>query len=200
LTSLQDILDYFSDLSDAIDIGIMVYHTHWLSGGRIEVDTILKMFDFEKIVSIKWSNPEDVAYDEMSKFSERFNVIDNGGDIITSHQLGGRGYINLSAESYPKHDLKVWELMESKNYDEARKLHESVNEPLRKISSIIDERSGGQGRVKKGMMALMGQACGSSRPPSKPLNESDFDQLRETLLSFGWPVSLTAKEALEASK
>ena len=200
IPSQQDILDYFSDLSDAIDIGIMVYHTHWLSGGRIEVDTILKMFDFEKIVSIKWSNPEDVAYDEMSKFAERFNVIDNGGDIITSHQLGGRGYINLSAESYPKHDLKVWELMESKNYDEARKLHESVNEPLRKISSIIDERSGGQGRVKKGMMALMGQACGSSRPPSKPLNESDFDQLRETLLSFGWPVSLTAKEALEASK
>ena len=200
IPSQQDILDYFSDLSDAIDIGIMVYHTHWLSGGRIEVDTILKMFDFEKIVSIKWSNPEDVAYDEMSKFSERFNVIDNGGDIITSHQLGGRGYINLSAESYPKHDLKVWELMESKNYDEARKLHESVNEPLRKISSIIDERSVGQVRVKKGMMALMGQACGSSRPPSKPLNESDFDQLRETLLSFGWPVSLTAKEALEASK
>ena len=200
IPSQQDILDYFSDLSDAIDIGIMVYHTHWLSGGRIEVDTILKMFDFEKIVSIKWSNPEDVAYDEFSKFYERFNVVDNGGDIITSHQLGCRGYINLSAESYPKHDLKVWELMESKNYDEARKLHESVNEPLRKISSIIDERSGGQGRVKKGMMALMGQACGSSRPPSKPLNESDFDQLRETLLSFGWPVSLTAKEALEASK
>ena len=200
IPSQQDILDYFSDLSDAIDIGIMVYHTHWLSGGRIEVDTILKMFDFEKIVSIKWSNPEDVAYDEMSKFSERFNVIDNGGDIITSHQLGGRGYINLSAESYPKHDLKVWELMESKNYDEARKLHESVNEPLRKISSIIDERSGGQGRVKKGMMALMGQACGSSRPTSKPLNESDIDQLRETLVSFGWPVAMTAKEALEASK
>ena len=158
------------------------------------------MFDFENIVSIKWSNPEDVAYDEMSKFSEHFNVIDNGGDPINCHQLGGRGYINLTAESYPKHDLKVWELMESKQYDEARKLHESVNEPLRKLSDIIDERSGGQGRVKKGMMALMGQACGSSRPPSKPLNESDFNQLRETLLSFGWPVALTAKEALEASK
>ena len=61
IPSQQDILDYFSDLSDAIDIGIMVYHTHWLSGGRIEVDTILKMFDFEKIVSIKWSNPEDLS-------------------------------------------------------------------------------------------------------------------------------------------
>ena len=53
LPSQQDILDYYSDLSDAIDIGIMVYHTHWLSGGRIEVDTILKMSDIEQIVSIK---------------------------------------------------------------------------------------------------------------------------------------------------
>jgi dihydrodipicolinate synthase/N-acetylneuraminate lyase len=135
----------------------------------------------------------------MAKFSERFNVIDNGGDPIECHQLGGKGYINLTAESYPKHDLKVWELIENKQYDDARKLNDSVNEPLRKLSEIIDARSGGQGRVKKGMMALMGQSCGSSRPPSKPLNESDFNQLRETLLSFGWPVKLTAKEALSAT-
>lgn len=188
LPSQDDILDYYGDLSDAIDIGIMVYHTHWLSGGRIEVDTIMKMAEFEKVVSIKWSNPEDVAFEEMERFADIFNVIDNGGDLIQAHKLGARGYINLALESYPPHDLKVWEHLENKQYDEARKLHESVNEPLRLFSEKINGRSGGQARLKKGIMALMGQPVGSSRPPSKPLNNEEMAGLRQILVGFGWPV------------
>lgn len=195
LPSQKDLLDYYGELSAAIDIGIMVYHTHWMTGGLIEVDTILKMADFEQVASIKWSNPDGVNYEEMTKFADIFNVIDNGGGPIQCHKLGGRGYINLTAESYPPHDLKVWELMENKQYDEAQKLHDSVNGPLRVFSEKVDERSGGQGRVKKGLMALMGQPVGTSRPPSKPLNESELEELRQILLSFGWPVASSAKEA-----
>ena len=47
LPSLDYTLDYFSDHSHAIDIGILVYYTHWLNGGRIEVDTILRVADIE---------------------------------------------------------------------------------------------------------------------------------------------------------
>ena len=195
LPSQGDLLDYYGALSDAIHIGIMVYHTHWMTGGRIEVDTILKMADFEQVASVKWSNPDDVDYDEMAKFSSIFNVIDNSGGPIRCHQLGGRGYINLTAESYPPHDLRVWELTESKQYDEAQKLYDSVNEPLREFAERADARSGGQARVKKGIMALMGQPAGWSRPPSKPLNADEMEELRQILLSFGWPVKASAKQA-----
>jgi len=40
---------------DAIEIGIMVYHTHWAPYGRIEMDTFIKMKDFEHVVGVKWS-------------------------------------------------------------------------------------------------------------------------------------------------
>ena len=182
---------------NAIDIGIMVYHTHWLRGGRIEVETILNMSEIENVVSIKWSNPADVAFDEMSKFSDRFNVINNGGDPVTAHELGGRGYINLTAHSYPKHDLTIWDLMENKKYDEARELYKTVDEPLRKINEKINERSGGQGRIVKGMMALMGLPCGASRPPSEAMDVNELNELRALLVSFGWPVQLTGKQAFE---
>jgi len=195
--SQQDILNYFTDLSEAIDIGIMVYHTHWLIGGRIEVDTILKMSDIENVVSVKWSNPADVAYEEMAKFSERFNVINNGGDPVSCHEMGGRGYINLTAHSYPKHDLTLWELMENKKYDEARDLYFKVDRPVRSFNEKINERSGGQARLVKGMMALMGLPCGASRPPSEPMDETELTQLRDMLLSFDWPVEMTVKQALE---
>jgi len=188
LPSQDDLIDYYSDISDNIDIGIMVYCTQWMPGGRVEVDTILKMKDIPQVASIKWNPPPDAEYDEMEKFSEAFSVIDNGGSPIRCHQLGGRGYINLTAEGFPAHDLKIWELLESKQYDEAGKLLESVDGPLRAFSEKVDVRSGGQARVKKGIAELMGKSAGVSRPPSKPLAKEEMDELRELLVGFGWPV------------
>ena len=34
----------------------------------------------------------------------------------------------------------------------------------------------------------MGKPAGASRPPSKPLNEEELDELREILAGLGWPV------------
>jgi hypothetical protein len=42
--------------------------------------------------------------------------------------------------------------------------------------------------MKKGMMALVGIPMGASRPPSLPLDDQEMAELRELLLSFGWPV------------
>jgi dihydrodipicolinate synthase/N-acetylneuraminate lyase len=39
------------------------------------------------------------------------------------------------------------------------------------------------------MMALMGRPIGSSRPPSQALSEAENAELRELLISFGWPVA-----------
>lgn len=189
LPSQDDLLDYYSDLSDAIDIGIMVYHTHWLSGGRIETDTILKMADFEQVVAIKWSNHSDgQEYDEMARFASIFNVIDNTVSPIRCHKLGGRGFVQTSVAAYPPHDLKVWELMESGRYDEAEEMYYRVQNPLREFGSKIALRSGGQGRVDKGLMAVMGHPVGASRPPSKPMNDDETAELREIVSGFGWPM------------
>ena len=197
LPSQDDILDYFSDLSDAVDIGIMVYHTHWLRGGFIATDTFLRMADFEQVASIKWSVPEDGDFDDMAKFSDIFNVIGNGNPV-RCHQLGGRGYINLTLEAYPPHDQRVWELLEEKRYDEAQELYESVDGPLRDFAAKLDVRSGGQARLKKGIMTVMGQSVGASRPPSKPLNKAELGGLREILQGFGWPVAESAAAAAAA--
>lgn len=188
LPSQDDLIDYYSDLSDNIDIGIMVYCTQWMPGGLVEVDTIMRMKDIPQVASIKWSPPPGGEQNDLAKFTDIFSVINNGGSPVESHKLGGRGYINLTAESHPPHDLKLWELMESQQYDEAQILWDSVNDPLRDYSAKVDERSGGQGRVKKGLSYLMGKPAGSSRPPSKPLNKEELDELREILVGFGWPV------------
>ena len=188
LPTQDDLLDYFGELSDAIDIGILIYHTHWLLGGTIATETFLKMAGFEHVVGVKWSTPDGVDYEDMAKFSDTFNVIDNTMQPVRCHRLGGRGYVQTAIESYPPHDLKVWELLESKQYEEAQAIYDSVMKPLRAFYDKVSQRSGGQARTMKGLMAVMGMPVGSSRPPSKPLNAEEMAELRELAIGWGWPV------------
>jgi dihydrodipicolinate synthase/N-acetylneuraminate lyase len=105
--SQDDILRHFDAVSSAIDIGIMIYNTPWLRHGSVAPETIRKMADFERVVAIKWAAPPDVDYDEMRTFAHTFNVIDNTLDPVRGHKLGGRGYINDTADVYPPRSLTV---------------------------------------------------------------------------------------------
>ncbi len=189
----DDILRHFEAISEAIDIGIMIYNTHWLRHGSIAPETFLKMADFEHVVAIKWGAaaipfPSGIKYEDMQKFAHIFNVIDNSKKVAYTHKLGARGYISHTADVYPRHDLQVWELLESGQYDEAKTLFDRVFTPVWQFHSKVTRQSGGLARVKKGMMALMGYPMGVSRPPSLPLSGEEMAELRELLVSLGWPV------------
>lgn len=184
----KDLLDYFGDLSDAIDIGIMVYHTHWLRGGRIDIDTLLGMTDFEHVAAVKWSPHDGQVYEDMTKLVDRFNIIDNTVSPVRCARLGGHGFVQTSVEAYPPHDLKVWELIQAERWDEAENLYRKVQKPLREFGTRIGVRSGGQGRVMKGLLHILGEPVGSSRPPSKPLNDEELRELRGIVEGFGWPI------------
>lgn len=185
----DDMLRYYGAVSEAVDIGILVYNHPWMDNGNILPETLLKMADFEQVVSIKWAVPEDIDYDEMKRFSHIFNVIDNSGQPALCHRLGGRGYINMTSDIYPPHDLKIWELLEAGQYDEAQALFDKVNDALRDLYTSTSEKSGGQARVKKGMAKVMGHPMGDSRPPSQPLDAEEMAELRDILAGLGWPVA-----------
>ena len=188
LPSQDDVFDYFHDLSEAIDIGIMVYHTHWMSGGRIEIDTIMRMAELEQVASIKWSSPADVNTDDIAQFTDIFSVIANG-EVIPCHKLGARGYINVTASAYPAHDLKAWDLMEAGDYDGATEIFQKADDALRDFGAKIDARSGGQARLPKALMDVMGRSAGASRPPSKPITPAELDELKDVCKNqLGWPV------------
>ena len=184
----DDMLRYFEAVSDAIDIGIMIYHTHWMPHSRIEIDTFLRMADFEQVVAIKWSAPKDVPYDEMKRLTPTFNILENGGQPARCFKLGGVGFLEHEATAYPQYELRILELLESGQYDEAQAMWDKLVVPLEKFYGKIVKRSGGQARMKKGVMAVMGHPMGSQRPPSLPLSDEELEELRQILLGIGWPV------------
>ncbi len=186
--SQDDILRHYEAISAAIEIGIVIYNNWWWPNGNILPATFMKMRDFEHVVAIKWSFPPTQKYEDMALFAPYFNVLDNQANPVLCHQLGGRGYINRTAHAYPQHDLRIWELLESKRYDEARELFERVDVPTWKFYEKMEAESGGEARMIKGMMQLMGHPVGVSRPPTLPMSAAQLAELGEILAQAGWPV------------
>ncbi len=190
----DDVLRFYEAVSNAIDIGIVVYNTHWERRGNlfglITPDTFRKMSSFEQVVAIKWSYyaSDGFAYEEMENFAQTFNILDNGPLPVLCHKLGGRGYVNRTAVAHPAYDLRFWELLESRRYEEAQAWWEKVNTPLDTFHGKVARRSGGDARVPKGLMTVMGHAMGAPRPPSEPLNAEELTELRELATGWGWPV------------
>ena len=184
----DDILRFYEAISDAIDIGIMVYQNHWFPNSGVFAETLHKMADFEHVVAIKWNSFEGCPDEEMEGLSKSFALIENGRDRVGFHRRGGRGFLDKTAVAYPPHELKMWDLLEAGEYDKAQALSDAVDLPLQALAAKMHERSGGQARFKKAVMNAMGHRVGHQRPPTLPPSEREMDELRELLSGFGWPV------------
>jgi dihydrodipicolinate synthase/N-acetylneuraminate lyase len=181
----DDYVRYFSDISEKIDIGILIYNTWWFGADSITAQTMLRLKDAEHVTAVKWAVPAHMDYDDMRQFAHIFNVIDNAGMPVRCHKNGGAGYISSHVAVYPPHDLKIWRLLEARRYDEAQAEWDRVERALAPLNAKSSKRSGGY-RFIKGMMAAMGRPVGPTRPPTLPMDEAEIAELRPVLRSIGW--------------
>ena len=181
----DDYVRYFTDISDAVDIGIMIYNTYWFGCESITAETLLRLADAEHVVAVKWDVPDGSDYDQMRQFADIFNVIDNSNQPVRCHKNGGRGYISSTIPAYPQYDLEIWQLLEAQRYEEAQAQFTRVRKAL---ASFTPTRQSGGYRLVKGMMAAMGQPVGPPRPPTLALDDQDIAELKVILKGAGWPV------------
>ena len=189
----DDLVRFYSDISDTIEIGIMIYNTHWFTSDpaveAMRAETMLRLKDAEHVVALKWSAPEgtDIDYDDMTQFADTFNVIDNSGQPVRCHKNGGRGYISPWVAAYPKHDLQVWDLLEAGKYDEAQAEKDRVGAAIGPWGANTGAKSGGYRQVK-GIMAGMGNSVGPPRPPTLPCSEDEIAEAKDVVAELGWSV------------
>ena len=185
----DDLVRHFTAISDAIDIGIMIYNTHWFcmdpAREYLQADTVLRLKDAERVVTIKWSVPAGEDYAQMRLFSDEFNVIDNTQSPVRCYKNGGVGFISGLIPAYPPHDLEVFQLLEQKRYDEAQAKKDRVQEAMASWAKKSAARSGGK-RDVKAFMAAVGRPVGDTRPPTLPCDEQEIAELRAIFEEFGW--------------
>ena len=180
----DDYVRFFSDISDAVDIGIMIYNTHWFGAPSITAETLLRLSDAEHVFAVKWNTPTPEEYYQMKEFSHIFNVIDNGGSAIDCHKMGGKGYITWSATAYPQYDLDLWKSLDECRYEDTQNLLDQAI-PLGKWREKSSQKSGGYRHLKACMFA-MGQDVGQPRLPTLPLDEEEIIELKQILKTMKW--------------
>ena len=190
----DDILRYFEAISEAIEIGVMVYNTPWTPHGEIMPETFHKMAEFEQVVAIKWCQSKSYEYEEAGTLSTKFNLLENGPNLARLYKLGGNGFLDEQALANPQYELQILEHLEAGRYEDGQKMWDAISSPLNEFYRKIQSRSGGQARLKKGVMNAMGHNVGSMRPPSLPLSAEEMNELRSLLRSFGWTVAETTNE------
>ena len=190
----DDNVRHFADISDAIDIGIMIYNTYWFCNTPereyMTAESMLRLKDAEHLVAIKWDVPEGEDYDQMTQFSHIFNVIDNSGDNVRCFENGGVGYIQSACGNsliavYPPHDLRMLPLLQQGKYDEFRAEQKRVADALAPWFRKTGAVSGGY-RAAKAMMAAIGHPVGPPRPPTLPCTDEDVAEVRDIMLRLGW--------------
>ena len=185
----DDNVRHFQDISDAIDIGIMIYNTHWFCHTPVQeymkAESMLRLKDAEHLVAIKWGVPEGEDYDSMRQFSDTFNVIDNSGQRVRCYKNGGAGYISSLIAIHPPHDIEIRTLCEAGRFDEAEAKSKAVQEVLAPWMKKTGAVSGGY-RQGKGLLAAKGLPVGPPRPPTLPCSDEEVAEARVLLAQLGW--------------
>jgi len=185
----EDIIQFFKDLSKGIreNVGVMVYNC-WFRGGYARPEVLAKIAEFDHIVGVKWSTPLPWEHSDITLFANKLVVIDDTTLHVEAYLYGANGNMSAMGDHYPIFDIQQWERMESGKYEEWMKEWIRAALPFRRFRGKIKKRVMGESPTKKAACYLMGLPGGPPRPPLRPLNEEEINELREILKKAGLPV------------
>ncbi len=179
--SESDVYDYFRAINDCISIPIMIYNTFW-EGFHISSDLLARLAGLKNVCCVKWSAPSVFEYKKAYTIcGEDLVFIDNTASPIVGHVLGASGFISHEANFWPEHELELFSLMESGDYDKAKAMIAKLNQPFYEFRTEIGPKKGGEAHVIKAAMDIAGLNGGRTRPPTAQLDEAEIEKLKGVL-------------------
>ncbi len=180
--SLDEIVGYYKDISDAIRIPIMVYNNPAGTGvnpGAAFIGRVAS--EVENVKYIKDSSGDLSQVSELLyKYGKDVTIL-NGWDTITYSglALGTRGSVWGAANVMPKQCAQLFNLIDAGEFLEARRLWDKMW-PVNQF--LVTE--GYAASVKAGAN-LIGFHVGDPRRPYRPLSEEKKAELRRLLVNAG---------------
>ena len=184
-----DFEEHILAAAEAADVGLIVYNTFWtslgLSGAMVE-----RLAEVPHVVSLKWSTPDTgaMAFEQIvSRFADRFAIIDNQMRYVTSHILGARSIEIHAANYWPQWAVRLWQMLEGGEYAEAQREMARVAMPFMALWSEMETFTSGDGYLDKLCMELVGLDSSRSRPPTRDVRPLYREKARRMLLDCGVP-------------
>ena len=162
----QDVLRLFKQVSEQIDISIMVYNTWWL-GFHMNSDLLNQLAQIEIVRALKWAAPDQESFRGIiSSFHKELVIYDNTDQLSWSHALGAQGFIGHRGTCWPEYPLRTWELLEKRDYDGVEDHLDSFKVPWRRWVEKVQVLTAGEGPLVKAPMQIAGLPAGPPRPPA----------------------------------
>ena len=184
-----DFEEHIRAAADAANVGLIVYNTFWtslgLSGAMVE-----RLAEIPNVVSLKWSTPDTGAMEFeqiVSRFHERFAIIDNQMRYVISHILGARAIEIHVGNYWPQWAVGLWHMLERGEYADAQREMSRVAMPFMALWSEMETYTSGDGYLDKLCMELVGLDSSRSRPPTRDVRPIYREKARQMLLDCGVP-------------
>ena len=185
----EDFYEYAVAAAEAADIGIVVYNTFWTSQ-NVSLEMIERLCELPNLVGLKWAVPTANFMESeqvISRFAERLCIIDNQLRFVTSHILGARGIEVHICNYWPQWGVRLWNLLENREYVEAQKELVGVAMPFYTLWKEMMQYTGGDGYLDKLCMELVGLPSSRCRPPTRDVRDKFRERARQMLIESGVP-------------
>ena len=185
----EDFYEYAVATAEAADIGIVVYNTFWTSQ-NVSLEMIERLCELPNLVGLKWAVPTANFMESeqvISRFADRLCIIDNQLRFVTSHILGARGIEVHICNYWPQWGVRLWSLLENRNYVEVQKELVGVAMPFYTLWKEMMQYTGGDGYLDKLCMELVGLPSRRCRPPTRDVRDKFRERARQMLIESGVP-------------
>ncbi|TDR93675.1 dihydrodipicolinate synthase family protein [Enterovirga rhinocerotis] len=181
--SPRGVVAYVQRVAEAGDgLPLMLY----LRNDGIGLDTIEKLCAVEGVAGVKWACPTPLKLAEAIRRSSP-DIVWVGGLAETwappLYAVGARGFTSGLINVWPAHSVAIHAALDAGRYEEANRLI-AIMQGFEEIRA--EEQNGTNVTGVKAALALMGNDCGPTRPPSAwPLTEAQSRKLGTMLADWG---------------
>jgi 4-hydroxy-tetrahydrodipicolinate synthase len=171
---------HFKAISEAVDLPIIVYNIPGRTGVNVEVQTLVRLSQFDNIVAVKEASGNLAqVMDIIEALGDRITVL-SGDDNLTLPimALGGKGVISVISNLLPKPMVEFVEAALKGDFKKAKELHYHLL-PLFKAAFIETNPI-----PIKTMMNLVGMKAGPCRLPLCNMQPHNLEKVKKILSRY----------------
>lgn len=173
--SQAGVIDYFKILADAATVPMILYNIPYRTGIGIECDTFNVLAQHERIVALKDCGGDQSLTMRLIARAQLQVLAGEDHQLLSTLCLGGSGAIVASAHIRPELYVRLAQLLEAGELDQARKIFYRL---LPMIRLLFSEPNPGP---LKAALAMMGWMQDELRPPMQRASVSIKEKLRQQL-------------------
>ncbi|MDF9557617.1 4-hydroxy-tetrahydrodipicolinate synthase [Bacillus tropicus] len=172
----EEIYFHFKEISNAVNIPIMLYNNPFTSGVDMSTELMLRIGkECENVTHIKESSGDiRKARDLVRQGEGAFQVFCGSEDLVMeSYLVGATGWVSVAGNIVPGLVTKMYEHFQNGELEKAWE----INDAILPLCEFL-EGSGKYVQIVKRSMELHGQAGGPSRYPRLGLTEEEDQKLQ----------------------